>query len=322
LTEEQVRLRAFPFTLADTTKAWLYRLEPSSITTWEQLKKQFLTKYFPAAKILNLRNQISTIRQKNTESIYDYWERFKHLVASCPQHQIPEQCLLNHFYNGLLPVNKGLMDATASGALLDQPTEQARKIITTMASSSQNFQAYDDASCHQVNEVGRSQLEQQLASTNHQLSKLTSLMMSQMGASSTSRPCGICSLHTHETDACPTLQEPSVEDVNSVGFPGPPRRNFDPFAPTYIPGWRAHPNLRYGNNVAPHFQPRPQFQQGPSAFQNRPTAPSQSNQFQASSHNAPPNQGPSSTPSSTSKLEDLVTQLASSQLSFQEATKS
>ncbi|KAG6523975.1 hypothetical protein ZIOFF_013864 [Zingiber officinale] len=65
----------------------------------------------------------------------------------------------------------------------------------------------------------------------------------------------------HSTDTCPSLQP---EEYNSVAeqsvaaasvFPNRPQYQqgnqqvkYDPMSPTYNPGWRDHPNLRYGNN--------------------------------------------------------------------------
>ncbi|XP_027167366.1 uncharacterized protein LOC113767456 [Coffea eugenioides] len=36
ITEEQIKMRAFPFSLKDSAKDWLYYLPPGSITTWDQ----------------------------------------------------------------------------------------------------------------------------------------------------------------------------------------------------------------------------------------------------------------------------------------------
>ena len=49
VTEDQIKLRAFSFSLKDSAKNWLYYLLASSITTWVQLNKKFLEKYFPAS---------------------------------------------------------------------------------------------------------------------------------------------------------------------------------------------------------------------------------------------------------------------------------
>ncbi|XP_074283383.1 uncharacterized protein LOC141607933 [Silene latifolia] len=45
---EQLQLRAFPFSLKDAANDWLYYLPTGSITTWNHMKKAFLQKYFPA----------------------------------------------------------------------------------------------------------------------------------------------------------------------------------------------------------------------------------------------------------------------------------
>ena len=72
ISEEQVKLRAFTFSLADSAKEWLYYLPSGTITTWNEMKKLFLEKYFPASKAANIRKEICGIRQMNGESLYEY----------------------------------------------------------------------------------------------------------------------------------------------------------------------------------------------------------------------------------------------------------
>ncbi|KAL0296189.1 UNVERIFIED_CONTAM: hypothetical protein Sradi_6671000 [Sesamum radiatum] len=50
VTEEQVKLRAFPFSLGDKAKDWLYSLPSGTIVSWNELKIQFLENYFPASE--------------------------------------------------------------------------------------------------------------------------------------------------------------------------------------------------------------------------------------------------------------------------------
>lgn len=47
---EAIRLRLFPFSLRDKVRAWLQSLPANSITTWNELKKAFLARYFPPSK--------------------------------------------------------------------------------------------------------------------------------------------------------------------------------------------------------------------------------------------------------------------------------
>ena len=90
ILEDQVKLRAFLFSLADNAKKWLYYLPSDTITTWISKKKCFLEKYFPTSKATTIREQICAIKQEAKESLYEYLERFKRLCASCPHHQINE----------------------------------------------------------------------------------------------------------------------------------------------------------------------------------------------------------------------------------------
>ena len=125
ILEEQVKLRAFPFSLADSDKEWLYYLPPRSINTWTEMTRTFLEKYLPTSKATSIRKEICGIRQLSRETIYEYWERFKHLCASCPHHQISEQLLIQYFYEGLLHMDQNMIDAGSDGALVNKTTEQA-----------------------------------------------------------------------------------------------------------------------------------------------------------------------------------------------------
>ena len=44
-SDESVKLRLFPFSLKDKSKAWLNSLSTGSITTWDQLYNKFLLKF-------------------------------------------------------------------------------------------------------------------------------------------------------------------------------------------------------------------------------------------------------------------------------------
>ncbi|KAK4381606.1 hypothetical protein Sango_2951300 [Sesamum angolense] len=45
ITDEQLNLRAFPFSLKDKAKDWLYYLPSGSIETWADMKQQFLQRF-------------------------------------------------------------------------------------------------------------------------------------------------------------------------------------------------------------------------------------------------------------------------------------
>ena len=87
-----------------------------------------------------------------------------------------------------------------------------------------------------------------ISSVKQRLDKLTSLMENFIvGIVQQVKTCGICSNMGHSINMCLTLQEEPVEQANAVGgFPSMPQRRFDPYAQTYNPGWKDHPNFSYG----------------------------------------------------------------------------
>ncbi|KAM1724344.1 hypothetical protein PS2_022190 [Malus domestica] len=81
-----LKMKAFPFSLMDKAKDWLYELALGTITSWESMKRAFLEKIFPTTRVILLRKMISGIQQNQGESFPAYYERFKTLIASYPQH--------------------------------------------------------------------------------------------------------------------------------------------------------------------------------------------------------------------------------------------
>ncbi|XP_071928236.1 uncharacterized protein [Coffea arabica] len=252
ITEEQIKMRAFPFSLKDSAKDWLYYLPPGSITTWDQLKKKFLDKYFPASRAASLRKEICGIKQHPGESLYEYWERFKKLCTKCPQHQISEQLLIQYFYEGLLFRDRSIIDAASGGALVNKTLRGAWELIEGMAENSQQFGSREDIPTRRVNEVETSSIQQQI-------SELTSFVRQlAVGNASQAKVCGVCTAVGHPTEMCPLVQEETAEQVNMAGHAPAPRKPYDPYSNTYNPGWRDHPNLSYGGNRQSNFVPNRQ----------------------------------------------------------------
>ena len=70
--EEQLKLKAFQFSLAESAKELLSYLPSSTITTWIAMKRYFLEKYFLASKAITISKQICGIRQDDEKSLYEY----------------------------------------------------------------------------------------------------------------------------------------------------------------------------------------------------------------------------------------------------------
>ncbi|CAH9067015.1 unnamed protein product [Cuscuta epithymum] len=248
VSEEQIKLRAFPFSLKDTAKDWLFYLPSGSITTWPQMKKAFLDRYYPASISSSLKKQISNIEQKDDESLYEYWERFKKLCASCPYHGYTEQDLILYFYDGLVDQDRRMVNAACGGGIVNKTPSQARDLISELAENSRHYNGR--SSTRRIMAVeSNNALESQVNGLASQVTGLTSLVKDFLLKSKTQevKVCGICTQQGHPTDSCPTLQEDTTEHVNALGFQSHQQRRYDPFSNSYNPGLRDHPNLRYGN---------------------------------------------------------------------------
>ncbi|VFQ95765.1 unnamed protein product [Cuscuta campestris] len=156
---------------------------------------------------------------------------------------------------GLLPTERGIVDAASGGALVNKTPTQARELFNTIAQNTQQFGTRDTV-VRPVSEIGNpSSLEYKLSALTDAISKL---VVGNIGGSK-GKPCGVCCLEGHPTDACPTLQNP---EVNALFFNNNNQKKYDPFSNTYNEGWRDHPNLRYGpprgNNLNFSNNPPPQ----------------------------------------------------------------
>ncbi|CAN6572919.1 unnamed protein product [Malus baccata var. baccata] len=135
-----LKMKAFPFSLMDKAKDWLYELAPGTFTFWESMKRAFLEKFFPTSRVTLLRKWISGIQQNQGESFPTYYECFKMLVASCPQHQIKEELFIQYFYEELLPIERQMLDASARGALVDKTPVAANILIANRALNAQQYE--------------------------------------------------------------------------------------------------------------------------------------------------------------------------------------
>ena len=67
-----VKLKLFSFSLRDLAKAWFSSLPKNSIDSWNKCNDAFISKYFPPAKIISLRNDIMNFKQLDHERYYEF----------------------------------------------------------------------------------------------------------------------------------------------------------------------------------------------------------------------------------------------------------
>ncbi|KAI3516247.1 hypothetical protein L1887_15158 [Cichorium endivia] len=219
VTENPIKLRAFPFAVQDSARDWLYYLPPGSVTTWNELARMFLDKYFPEMKASALRREIIGIKQQKREALHRLtaWDR-------------------------------RLLNASSGGSIADKTPTQIRELINTMAEDSkhtlQEEEWYPDPP-RAVNEVNNPKLESQIS----ELTKAVLMLTKEKATQPPVRPCGVCLQVGHPTDMCPLLQE-ETEEAKATG---PFQRQYD--QPQGNSGWNQGQSSNYPprnlNNINP-----------------------------------------------------------------------
>ncbi|XP_057803369.1 uncharacterized protein LOC131018672 [Salvia miltiorrhiza] len=219
---EYIRLLTSPFSLLEGAREWLYDLPEGSIRTWQELQSKFLERYFPAARIQNLRTRISNIKMGSAEVLYEYWGRFKQMLAKCPQHQIPDHDLIRYFVGGLRRQDRQWLHAACGGSILNKSAAEAFKLIADMAEESRDEEGT----------IVRNPLTPATSAQDEKLDKLCNMFekfMTNQGA--------------------PNQGNPNIRKPLGGNNGGQNQKPFEPYRQQCNnQGWRQHENLRYGNN--------------------------------------------------------------------------
>ncbi|XP_061336907.1 uncharacterized protein LOC133283987 [Gastrolobium bilobum] len=271
VTTDAIKLKLFPYSLANRAKTWLSTLASNSMRRWEDLAEKFLVKFFPPVKAAQLRSEITSFQQREGESLYESWDRFKELLRKYLNHGIPEWLQMETFYNGLNEQTRGIVDASSGGSLLDKTFTEAYEILERMENN--NYQWPSERTIAQQKVSGVLELDA-ISSLSAHISSLTNTLKNlNLSTDAKAQPqqahvisntsnvvtCVFCT-GPHIYDDCP-------QNPQSVFFVGNYNRN-NQYSNSYNQGWGNNNNLPYsqgqqqGSNYAPAQQmPRPPFQQ-------------------------------------------------------------
>nr|GEU78584.1 hypothetical protein [Tanacetum cinerariifolium] len=132
VTDDALRLYLFPHSFTHHATAWFGRFPKNSITTFEQMAKMFLGKYFPPSMVTKLRNEITNFRQHPDESLLEAWKRYKLLIDRCPNHNMLTVTQIDTFYNGLTLRHRDTINATAGRTFMKRHPEECYDLIKNM----------------------------------------------------------------------------------------------------------------------------------------------------------------------------------------------
>ncbi|XP_070057580.1 uncharacterized protein [Nicotiana tomentosiformis] len=175
VTPEAIRLLLFPFSMIGETQTWLNSLPINSITTWEELVKRFLNKFYPPNKTAKQVDEILSFGQKPCETLQETWERFKGILVKCPHHDILDHMLGQRFYMGLADSLKANVDASAGVAFLSKSFRECTVLLNKMAQKS-GWMTRDSTITHIVHSVAldpNNSIAENMATLLTQMSILT-----------------------------------------------------------------------------------------------------------------------------------------------------
>ncbi|CAM8949929.1 unnamed protein product [Rhodiola kirilowii] len=306
---EDFMLKAFYFSLVEGASDWFLSLPSGSIHTWAQMQDKFVEEYYPAGRARQVRRQLQEMKQGPNESMHEYVEKFNRLERSCFNLGLSEKLIVEYLLEGLRPLDKRLLDASAGGSIMNLTLSEIRKRIKDMAENAryqeENFREEEMSRAKSVAkaEVPSDRLTEDMKQMKEMMMHLIRREPAKV------KPCDFCGAMDHKTDSCPTLQEEDHRDVNALGNYQGYQNRAGPSRP-YGQGpageaWRhgvpkdfaqqshhqqAPPQVAHDVYRPPHRQ----FQQGPSQNQSGPI----NNQ---------------TGPSTTKSLEDIVRDLATNQ---------
>nr|GEU63682.1 reverse transcriptase domain-containing protein [Tanacetum cinerariifolium] len=130
--DDALHLYLFPHSLTHHATAWFDRLPRISITTFKQMAKMFLGKYFPPSMVTKLRNEITNFCQCPDESLFKAWECYKLSIDRCPNHNMLPVTQIDTFYNGLPLRHRDTINAAAGGTFKKRRPKECYDLIKNM----------------------------------------------------------------------------------------------------------------------------------------------------------------------------------------------
>nr|GEU55544.1 reverse transcriptase domain-containing protein [Tanacetum cinerariifolium] len=109
---EAVKLLIFPLSLCNKAKTWLNELNEETITSWDQIRRDFINIFFPPLLFNSLLLEIKNFSQNVCEIPTDALLRLKKMLRKCHGHGLTKGFIIQIFYHGLDEPIQELLDGT------------------------------------------------------------------------------------------------------------------------------------------------------------------------------------------------------------------
>ena len=204
-------------------------------------------------------------------------------LSACPHHGFDTWMLVNHFYDGMSPAMKQLLETMCGGDFLRKNPDEAMDFLNYVAETSK---AWDEPNPREADRMRPSanlrggggicslaedvELKAKLSILARRVEELEGKRLHEVQAVTEvppqTKPCFNYQSTGHPGEHCPIA--PSVRDlmqehVNVVGQNRPPADA--QYGNTYNPNWRNHPNLSWKPQSLAYVPLRAQHQQPPTS---------------------------------------------------------
>jgi hypothetical protein len=254
-------------------------------------------------------------QQRQGETLYEAWTRFKDLLQKVPHHGIDLWLQVQIFYDHIDLSTRRTMDLSAGGKLRDLSAEESWELIEDLA-------LYDNESWNDPRDLNKTVKAISLPSNNsstpdHRIMELEDQVKFLMKSYEAPKPSSqvnkiissyeLCS-GPHDTRDCVELPGQAFADYASSRtdeagdkwYTFKPEPN--PYGDSYNPSWKNHPNLRWKQN---QNMPQNNSSNPPNRYQ--PNGPPSNRTF---------NNNPSNNYGSTNNLEGLMSKFMASQETY------
>ena len=273
-----LKLKAFPLTLKDKDKIWLNSLRPRTIRNWAELQAEFLKKFFNAHKTNNLKRQIYTFAAQDGKRFYQCWERFMDTISACPHHGFDTWMLVNHFYGGMSPSMKQLLETMCGGDFLSKHPDEAMDFLNYVAETCKGWDEPNPREMEKMRPLANPrggmyalseemEMKSRISTLARNVEELEGKRLHEVQAvnenPAQAHPCTNFQSTAHieeQYPMAPLVKDLISECANTVGQYKPQQPNA-PYGNTYNSNWRNHPNLSWKPNPPAYVPPsaKPQF---------------------------------------------------------------
>ena len=267
---EVIKIHLFPFSLRDIAATWYESLSYGLVNTWEELVEVYLGRFFPLSLTTERRREIIVFKQREDESLYTTWERYKRLLKRCPMHGIDLKTQMDIVYHSLNDTSKGIIDAACCGAFKRRSAEEAKQLIEDLAKCNMKAPSESLRSNSRTKGSGVIELNKMIA-MDVKLDAIMHKLGNQEKRMHYVHEIGVVNKDgTRRSVEGPIDEDPyHVEEANYLNEQRGYHFKPNPNLPThYTPALRGHENFSYGGGASQDTKHGQGYHQGysPSRF--------------------------------------------------------